>query len=117
MPALIVVGNVLAALASAGFAMVALTAPARLTGGEVTASVRYYSQMFAARSLPIAAAVVVAMAVNPNTAAVIVILAVAGVSQVGDVVIGIATKTAGMVAGAGICALIHLVSVVHLAVT
>lgn len=114
---LIVVVNVTAAVASIGFATVAMINPPTLTGSATVPSTRYYAAMFATPAIPIA----VAVAAVPTTAAsrdtVIVVLAVAGAAQVGDLVIGLRRRIAGMTAGAAIAAIIHLASVIHLVIT
>lgn len=117
MPLLIIVANVIAAVASIGFAVVALNAPATLAGSAAVSSTRYYAAMFATRAIPIAVAVVAVLTIPASRDTVIVVLSVAGATQVGDLVIGLRQRIPGMIAGAAIGAIIHLASVIHLAIT
>lgn len=113
---LIVVVNVITAVASIGFATVAMITPATLAGSATVASTCYYAAMFATRAIPIAVAVVAVLTTAASRDTVIVVLAVAGAAQVGDLVIGLLKRISGMTAGAAIAAIVHFASVIHLVI-
>ncbi|NQE70733.1 hypothetical protein NG2371_05204 [Nocardia gamkensis] len=71
----------------------------------------------AARAVPLGGAVVIAAVLSISNGAWIVLLAVAGVCQVGDAVIGLWRRIPGQVAGSVLVGTIHLASMTHLLAT
>ena len=104
--------NISAALVSGAFGAVALADPSVLVGAPVTSDLAtgFYVDLYALRSLVIAAAIVSASATMrraPLVAAIVLIGA--GLVQVGDVAIAARFATPGVV-GACVAALVHLAS-------
>jgi hypothetical protein len=105
---LLVAVNVTSALISAAFGAVALVDPAASPGidGGVTSTANLYAAMYGVRALPIAAAIIwLALA---DRRRLVPVLLLAGVAQIGDIIIGTATATVTMALGATIAAIIHL---------
>jgi len=118
---LLLVVNTMVSLASAAFAVLAITDPGALLGVDAsrTAPVDYYSQMYAARSIIFSAGVValliaaMASANAVSTRTLGGVLAVAGLIQIADVVIAVIHDTPGG-GGAAVAAAVHIGSAVVL---
>ncbi|MEU1547357.1 hypothetical protein [Nocardia sp. NPDC005745] len=109
--------NAAVAMVSVGFAVTGVVAPAALAGSDAVASTRYYAAMYAARAVPLGCAVLIAAFLSISNGAWIVLLAGAGVCQVGDAVIGLWRRIPGQVAGSVLVGTIHLASMTHLLAT
>lgn len=109
------IANGAAALLSVGASLLALVKPDVLlpTGSEATPLVTFYAQAYAARALPIGAAVLALLA-GRDRGGLPAVLAVAGLAQAGDALIGAGLHNPGMVAGSSVGAVIHLVSAYRL---
>ena len=106
-PALLVL-NSLISLASAGWAVVALVQPAFLSGsGHVSGGERFYSRMYAVRSIPFGLATAIAPFCTGGTAIAWLLFTAAGI-QITDAIIGAEKKARGMMIGASLAALIHV---------
>lgn len=104
--------NLVTAAASAAFGAVALLSPAMLLPPghpEITSGAVYYAAMYGVRAVPLAVAfVLVALRARPGfVGALVPLLAVAGMVQLGDIAIGAAYGTTA-VAGGTVAAAIHL---------
>ncbi|WP_147304113.1 hypothetical protein [Subtercola boreus] len=102
--------NILAALASGIFGAVALAAPSSLVGHTVSPNpdTRFYVDMYAVRSIVIAASLVTASLTLRRIPVVgAIALAGGGLVQVGDAAIAAQFGTPGVV-GASVAAFIHL---------
>jgi hypothetical protein len=106
-----VIVNGLAALVAMASSAAALANPALglPAGSDVTPGVDFYAQAYAARALPLGAAVLLALA-SKSKRGLAPLLVVAGLVQVGDCVIGLAQHNAGPVIGGSALAAIHLAS-------
>ena len=107
MPWWIALLNSLAAAASVGFAVAALIAPARLLPEAEDVGARFYVAAYAGRAIPLGLAVAVAVWLAPSGPALVLLLLAALLAQLADVLIGIAHRTPGMVAGAVFAAACH----------
>ncbi len=112
MPLALTLLNVAIALLTGGAAVLGLVRPTLLAPAGTTASpgVTMYAQAYAARALPLSA-VAVAVLVGDLHDALVPVLAIAGLAQVGDVIIGALQRNSGMLAGSATSAVIHLGSV------
>ncbi|MFF5213067.1 hypothetical protein [Streptosporangium sp. NPDC000396] len=107
--------NGLGAAVSMGFSVAGMIDPALVApGSEVTSTIDLYAQAYGARALPLGAAILFLLATR-SKGGLIPMLAVAGVVQAGDCLIGATRGTAGMALGGGTLAAVHLVSVWWLA--
>ncbi|MGW1894434.1 hypothetical protein ACWCP6_29960 [Streptomyces sp. NPDC002004] len=113
MSAHLVIGilNALAALVSGAAALVGLARPGlALTAGEqVTVGLRFFAGAYAARAVPLGAAVLVLLAAG-SWNSLVPLLVVAGLAQAGDAAIGAVQRKVGMLLAAGALAVIHLLS-------
>jgi hypothetical protein len=109
------VANGLAAVGAMAFSVAALVDPALAlpTGSEVTTGVDFYAQLYAARALPLGAAVLFAL-LSGSKRGLVPLLVVAGLVQAGDCVIGLAQHLPGPVVGGSVLAAIHLGSAWYL---
>jgi hypothetical protein len=105
------IANGLAAVGSMAASVVGLIDPATMlpAGSEVSAGVDFYAQAYAARALPLGAALLFALASRSNWG-LRPLLVVAGLVQAGDSIIGVTQHNPGMAISAGTLAAIHLVS-------
>jgi len=107
----LVAANTVVAAASGAFGILALVRPGALMGWvvEVGPSSTHFAAMYAVRAVPLALAVIaVAWRARPGTpGALMLVLAVAGAVQLGDVVVAVAESTPGAV-GACVAAIVHL---------
>ncbi|MGW4561310.1 hypothetical protein ACWEN3_02535 [Streptomyces sp. NPDC004561] len=103
--------NALAALVSGLASVAGLARPAMaLAAGEaVNSGVVFFARAYAARALPLSAAVLVLLAAG-SWDLLGPVLVVAGLAQLGDAAIGAARRTPGMLLSAGALAAVHLVS-------
>ncbi|MEU1365550.1 hypothetical protein ABZ454_05375 [Streptomyces sp. NPDC005803] len=102
--------NAAVAAASAAAAVVGVLHPTLVlpAGIEPTAGLRMYAQAYAVRAVPLAAALVYLL--RGERSALVPVLAVAGVAQLGDVYIGLDQGIAGMAVGGTLSAGVHLTS-------
>jgi membrane associated rhomboid family serine protease len=104
--------NVASAVISAVFGVLALVDPSANPGvsGALSRDATFYAAMYGVRAVLIAAAVCWLALADRRTGPrrLIPVLALAGVVQVGDAVIGTVAHVPGMVAGATVAAVIHL---------
>jgi hypothetical protein len=105
----LVILNVLAAAGSMASSALALANPAIIlpTDAEVSTGVSLYAQAYAARALPLGAALLWALRGRPSL---VPLLAVSGLVQVADIAIGVAQGQPGMIAGGTTAAVVHLTS-------
>ncbi|MBK6018703.1 hypothetical protein [Streptomyces sp. MBT53] len=109
---ILLAANAVGALASIVFALVGGIRPAALSeSGTPTSGERFYGWMYATRGVPLGVAALVAPLAWPGPAAALVLCAAAA-AQVGDAVIGIATRKTTMIAGASLLTAIHLATTV-----
>jgi hypothetical protein len=102
--------NGVGALISAGFAIAGLLDPAAISAGPVTALVRLYAGAYAVRAIPLTAVLLLLLVRRGPMVALVPLLVVAGLAQVGDAVIGIGLGQPGMLAGGSLLAAVHLLS-------
>ncbi|HZE40267.1 MAG TPA: hypothetical protein VE172_15795 [Stackebrandtia sp.] len=103
--------NVFFALITVVFGILAVVDPLLVSGhGTVNATVELYVQAYMVRavSIGVVVAVVAVMALRRDARGLLPVLLVAGLSQVGDVVIGVSQGIPGMAAGGLLCAVVHL---------
>src|SRR2546429_1311385 len=91
--------NGVGALISAGFAVAGLVVPAAIADGAVTSLVRLYAGAYAVRAIPLAAVLIFLLARRASTPALVPVLLVAGLAQLGDAVVGVAIGQPGMAGG------------------
>ncbi|MFJ9626088.1 hypothetical protein ACIRU8_00170 [Streptomyces sp. NPDC101175] len=104
--------NAVGAVAGIAFALVGGVRPAALSESATpTAGERFYGWMYASRGVPLGVAALVAPLAWPGPAAALVLCAAAA-AQVGDAVIGVATRKATMIAGASLLTAIHAATAV-----
>ena len=109
MHAIAITLNVIVSLASAWWALAALTRPERLSGStESVLGERYFARLYAVRAMPLelASAIVPALA---HGEAVLVLLFAAAAVQAADSAIGAQARKRDMALGAAGAAIIHVV--------
>ncbi|MEY9872624.1 hypothetical protein ABH931_002101 [Streptacidiphilus sp. MAP12-33] len=108
--------NVLAALVSTGSAVAGMLRPglALTTGEAITGGVRFYASAYAIRAVPLGL-LTAALVVAGDTPALVPVLAVAGLVQLGDSALGARRRNPGMAYGAGAFAALHLATACWLA--
>ncbi len=100
--------NLLVSLASAVAAVIALIQPASFSGSShVVPGEVFYVRMYAARSIPFGLAAGI-LPFWPGGPAVAWVLFTAAVIQIMDVIIAVGKKERGMIIGASVGALVHL---------
>jgi hypothetical protein len=111
MNTVIVVANAFVALLSGVSALAGARWPGLgLAKGEaVTAGVAFYARAYTVRAFPLSVLALVELA-RQDWAVVGPLLIVRGAAQVGDSVLGVRQRNAGMAIGAGVGAVIHLAS-------
>lgn len=98
------------ALATIGFAVLALAKPVVLSRsskpepGEV-----FYSRMYASRAIPLGMLAGLLPFFSAGLA-VVLVLGAAAAAQLGDAIIGLSRRSVGMTAGAAIAAVVHVVA-------
>ncbi|GAA5764870.1 hypothetical protein [Streptosporangium roseum] len=99
--------NTVAAVGSMASAVAILVDPALLlpAGSAGPAS----AALYAARALPLGAALLYALFGRARTG-LLPLLLLAGLAQMGDVVIGLSQHITGMAVGGAVCAAVHLIS-------
>jgi hypothetical protein len=106
----LVVANIAAAALSAGSAVLGMLDPEiLLTPGSGSSGVTFYALAYGARAVPLGLAVITLLALR-RWGALIPMLALAGLVQVGDAFIGLGYAIPGMVAGSLLGASVHLAS-------
>ena len=100
--------NLLASLVSTAWAVVALVRPGSLSGsGQISGGEKFYARMYAARSIPVGlAAAITPFCVGGKAAA--WLLFAAALIQIADVIIGAEKQARGMMTGASVAAIIHI---------
>ncbi|MBF6172079.1 hypothetical protein [Nocardia blacklockiae] len=113
MPLALTLLNAATALLTGGAAVLGLTRPALLApaGTVVSPGVAMYARMYAARALPLSA-VTLAVLVGDVHDAVVPVLLIAGLAQVGDMIVAALQRNPGMLAGSTLSAVVPLGSVV-----
>jgi hypothetical protein len=108
----LVLVNAAVALVSGGFAVVGLVRPTALApaGGAITPAATMYSWFYAVRAIPLSA-ITLAVLFGDIRAAAVPVLLVAGLAQVGDLVVGMRQRNPGMTTGSTVGALVHLGSI------
>ena len=100
--------NLLVSLASAGAAVIALLRPGSFSGSsQVGRGEIFYVRMYAARSIPFGLASGI-LPYSSGGPAVAWVLFTAAVIQIVDVVIAVGKKDRGMMIGASVGAIVHL---------
>ena len=100
--------NFVASLGSAAWAAVALVRPAALSGSShISRGEIFYVRMYAARSIPLGLATAIMPFCLPGKA-VAWLLFTAAVIQIADVIIAAGKKERGMIIGASLASLIHI---------
>lgn len=107
----LVAANAAAALVAGASSVLGAARPGLMlaSGETVTSGVDFYARVYAVRAIPLSIAVVAVLLVA-DAAAVVPLLAVAGVIQAGDAVLGVLRRVPGMAAGASVLAVVHLLS-------
>jgi hypothetical protein len=116
MHTVLVVANMALALLSGVSSVIAVVRPGVvLAGTPITAGLNFYARAYAVRAVPLS---LVAVAILPTAgrAGVVPMLLVLGAAQAGDSVLGIRLRNKGMAIGAGVGAVVHLLSALWLAV-
>jgi hypothetical protein len=107
-PRWLVVVNVLGALASSGASVVGLVHPTFVLAGSATSTLAdIYTQAYAARALPLGAALVFVL-LSRRRPGLRALLLVSGLAQVADAAIGLRYGAPGMVVGSTLLAVVHL---------
>lgn len=105
----LVILNSLAAAGSMGSSVIALIDPAIiLPAGDGISTL--YAQAYAARALPLGAALLWALMAAKGERALLPLLVVSGVVQVADIAIGVTQGQPGMIVGGTTAAAVHLLS-------
>ena len=107
----LIAANGLASLASAGSCIAGMTRPglALPKGMAVNGGTHLYANAYGSRALPLAAVTLALLAMGDRST-VAPVLAVAGLAQIGDSVIGVQQRNKGMAIGAGLFGVLHLAS-------
>jgi hypothetical protein len=100
--------NIITAVITGAAGISAAVNPATVAPGvEVGSGAVYFAQLYAARAIPLAVAVIVIF-VTRREKWVAPILLVSGVVQLADVAIAIGHSNVGLLAGAAVSAIVHL---------
>jgi hypothetical protein len=106
-----ITANAVATGAAMAFGVVALVDPTALTdAGTSTSAVDMYAQFYAARAIPLGAALLVSL-FSRHKRGLLPLLAVSGAAQFGDLLVGAAQGVPGMIIGGGTVAAVHLATV------
>jgi hypothetical protein len=107
--------NAVAALVSSGSALAGMLRPglALASGEAVTGGVRFYASAYALRAAPLGLLTAALIAAGDRPA-LVPVLAVAGLVQVGDSMLGARRRHLGMAFGAGLFAALHLAAALWL---
>ncbi|MFI7665198.1 hypothetical protein [Nocardia sp. NPDC049526] len=107
--------NAVGAGIAVAFSVAALVDPAlAISGSADSPGVDLYAQAYAARAVPLGAALLFSLA-SRRKRALLPLLTVSGAVQLGDVAIGVRQGIPGMVVGGSVLALIHLATAGQLA--
>lgn len=110
-----IIVNAIGAGVAMAFSAVALADPTlAVTGGADSPGVDMYAQAYAARAIPLGAALLFSLA-SRHKRGLLPLLTVSGAVQLGDVAIGAAQGVPGMMVGGTVLALVHLVTAGQLA--
>ncbi|MEV6390137.1 hypothetical protein [Nocardia xishanensis] len=108
-----VIVNAIGAATAMAFSIAALVDPTiAISGSADSPGIDLYAQAYAARAIPIGAALLFSLA-SRRKRALLPLLTVSGAIQLGDVAIGATQGISGMMAGGSALALIHLVTAGH----
>ena len=109
LPKALIILNGLGALVAAGFSVVALFLPeaALPAGASVTPLATLYAEVYASRAVPLGVLTLVLLARGEGPA-LVAVLAIAGLAQLGDAVSGALHGVVRMVMGGGLLAALHL---------
>ncbi|MEU2253992.1 hypothetical protein ABZ540_12545 [Nocardia xishanensis] len=108
-----VIVNAIGAATAMAFSIAALVDPTiAISGSADSPGIDLYAQAYAARAVPIGAALLFSLA-SRRKRALLPLLTVSGAIQLGDVAIGATQGISGMMAGGSALALIHLVTAGH----
>ena len=100
--------NLIASLASAGWAAASLVQPAALSGSQhISTGEVFYARMYAARSIPLGIAAAFLPLWLPGKPVAFILFAAAAI-QLADVIIAVAKKDRGMILGASIATIVHV---------
>ncbi|MEV6254172.1 hypothetical protein ACIHAX_20685 [Nocardia sp. NPDC051929] len=106
--------NAIGAATAVAFSVAALVDPtAAISIGADSPGIDLYAQAYAARAIPLGAALLFSLA-GRRKRALLPLLTVSGAVQLGDVAIGAAQGIPGMMAGGSALALVHLATAGHL---
>ncbi|GAA2147729.1 hypothetical protein GCM10009760_38930 [Kitasatospora kazusensis] len=116
LPRALLIANVGGALLSVGSSIAGLLDPglALAHGSAVTAGVDFYAQAYAARAVPLGAALVQQLLFGRTSRALTPLLLVSGVVQLADAAIGLTAHNPGMVVGGSALAVLHLATAARL---
>jgi hypothetical protein len=116
MNGVLMAANTVAALVSAGSSAAGMVRPqlALVAGESVDGGTRLYAQAYAARAVPLGIALALALCLGAGAPVLWPVLAVAGLAQAGDSVIGFRRRNRGMGWGAGAFAVLHLATAAQL---
>ncbi|WP_433733613.1 hypothetical protein ACQP0C_15620 [Nocardia sp. CA-129566] len=110
-----IIVNAIGASVAMAFSAVALIDPTlAVTGGADSAGVDMYAQAYAARAIPLGAALLFSLT-SRHKRGLLPLLTVSGAVQLGDVAIGATQGVPGMMVGGTVLALIHLATAGQLA--
>ncbi|MDX6352457.1 MAG: hypothetical protein QOF84_7247 [Streptomyces sp.] len=103
--------NAACVLVSAGWCLAAMADPGLLlpAGSTPTDGAGFYAQAYAVRQLPVSAGVLLLLGAGRRRE-LLPLLAVSGLAQLGDSVVGATHGNTGMAIGGGLCAAVHLAS-------
>ncbi|MEV2219774.1 DUF4267 domain-containing protein [Nocardia vinacea] len=110
-----IIVNAVGASVAVAFSVAALVDPTlAITGSPDSPGVDLYAQAYAARAIPLGAALLFSLT-SRRKRALLPLLTVSGAVQLGDVAIGATQGVPGMMVGGSVLALIHLVTAGQLA--
>jgi hypothetical protein len=117
LPRALRIANIGGALLSMGSCVLGLINPGITLphGSAVTAGVEFYALAYAARALPLGAALIQQLLWSRTGRGLLPLLVVSGAVQLADSAIGAADHNPGMTFGAGLLAALHLASAARLA--
>ncbi|WP_433192657.1 hypothetical protein ACQP1G_28615 [Nocardia sp. CA-107356] len=112
-----IIVNAIGASVAMAFSAAALVDPTLvITGGADSPGVDLYAQAYAARAIPLGAALLFSLA-SRRKRGLLPLLTVSGAVQLGDVAIGATQGIPGMLVGGTVLALIHLATAGQLAIS
>jgi hypothetical protein len=109
----IAIVNGLGAVIAAVFAVISVIDPS-FPGGSLNALVHLYAGTYVVRAVPLAVVLVILLIRSRYKSALIAVLLIAGLAQLGDAVFGVIYGQSAMFIGGGTYAMIHLATAVWL---